>query len=444
MAQLKKQVLEGGIMCKNVAFTICAKNYIGLAQILESSIKQINPDIDFCIFVADEINKEEIVDLPTNIYIAKNLLNIGTDLWEQMSFWYDLTSFCTAIKPFCFEWMISHTGYEKIIYFDPDIYVFGPLDQIWDHLKSSSVVLTPHILHIETVFTGDIQEKNLLCSGIYNLGFIAMKRSTEAEKLIAWWSNRLIECCTADSLDSYFYDQRWIDFLPALMERDSVVISRNMGLNLAPWNFFERKVEKTEDFFYVSNRHEKHPCVKDKLIFVHFSGYDYALLQSGETLQRNIKGMNTYPDMVMIMDVYSEILNAKSDVVNKYIALPYTYNRYTNGTVVEKFHRRLFYSLKNRGEQLSSPFSSDGRFYSMLKANGMFSKKNDIKVDKVTHNDLEQYGQKLYLFNKLMKVCYKMMGYGRYVPMLRLLKHYSRFESQIHLLDKKYMKDNVL
>lgn len=42
---------------KNCAFTIVAKNYIGLALILESSIRKYYGDLSFYIIVADEILK---------------------------------------------------------------------------------------------------------------------------------------------------------------------------------------------------------------------------------------------------------------------------------------------------------------------------------------------------------------------------------------------------
>ena len=68
-------------MSKKVAFTICAKNYIGLAQVLENSIKKYNDDLDFYIFVVDEFvesDKSIIEDksaLPNNIIVAKDVLN---------------------------------------------------------------------------------------------------------------------------------------------------------------------------------------------------------------------------------------------------------------------------------------------------------------------------------------------------------------------------------
>ena len=89
----------------NAIFTIVAKNYIGLAQVLERSVVA-NSTSDFYIIVADEFDKgqAERYDLPGNILIAKNKLGIDNDLWEEMAFKYSLVEFCTAIKPACFQY----------------------------------------------------------------------------------------------------------------------------------------------------------------------------------------------------------------------------------------------------------------------------------------------------------------------------------------------------
>ena len=51
-------------------FTIVAKNYIGLGQILEQSVRNHHNDIDFYIFVADEFAVMPD-NLNSNIIIAK-------------------------------------------------------------------------------------------------------------------------------------------------------------------------------------------------------------------------------------------------------------------------------------------------------------------------------------------------------------------------------------
>ena len=66
---------------KNCAFTIVAKNYIGLAQILEKSIREYYNDLLFYIIVADEIDNELKKELSTNILVAKETLNITPETW---------------------------------------------------------------------------------------------------------------------------------------------------------------------------------------------------------------------------------------------------------------------------------------------------------------------------------------------------------------------------
>ena len=110
-------------MNKKCAFTIVAKNYIGLGQILGKSIYQYDKDVDFYIVVADEITRTKC-EVPPNVIVAKDSLEIDPEKWVNMSFKYDLTEFCTSIKPFSFRYFFNK-GYDSAIYFDPDIFVFG-------------------------------------------------------------------------------------------------------------------------------------------------------------------------------------------------------------------------------------------------------------------------------------------------------------------------------
>lgn len=170
---------------KKSAFTICAKNYIGLALALEKSIKEYNNDIDFYIFVADEFSaNERIEDLPANILIAKNTIDIQESQWIQMSFKYDLTEFCTSIKPSCFKYIFDKYETDACIYFDPDILVFNSLDTIYNKLNEYSIMVTPHITTIEDIYTGKLNERNLLYSGMFNLGFLALKHDENSKKCL--------------------------------------------------------------------------------------------------------------------------------------------------------------------------------------------------------------------------------------------------------------------
>ena len=71
---------------KKCAFTIVAKNYIGLAKLLGKSIKNTTQDVDFYIFIADEIGTNSILN-EDNIFEARKTLHQYTESeWINMSF----------------------------------------------------------------------------------------------------------------------------------------------------------------------------------------------------------------------------------------------------------------------------------------------------------------------------------------------------------------------
>ena len=142
---------------KKVAFTICAKNYLGLALLLEKSINDHNEDIEFYVFIADEFSKTDNIDvLPKNVIIARDTIGIESSKWNQMAFKYDLTEFCTSIKPTCFKYIFEKYNPDSCIYFDPDILVYNSLNTIYDILILKSIIVTPHIVTIQDKYSGKL------------------------------------------------------------------------------------------------------------------------------------------------------------------------------------------------------------------------------------------------------------------------------------------------
>lgn len=46
-----------------------------------------------------------------------------------------------------------------------------------------------------------------------------------------------------------YTDQKWIDFIPSFIQTQYIYIIRNIGCNVAPWNFYERKIKKSNGHF---------------------------------------------------------------------------------------------------------------------------------------------------------------------------------------------------
>ena len=415
---------------KQCAFTIVAKNYIGLGQILGESLRHHNPEIDFCIFVSDEF--EQLPDtLPREVILAKDVLQgITADQWQDMAFKYDLTEFCTAIKPFCFEHVFA-LGYDKAYYFDPDIYVFSSIQAISDALDNHCITLTPQIAGIHPEYTGEHPEWAINVNGIFNLGFCGIRNNDWGKRVVKWWEERLRDQAFADRSVGQFTDQKWMDWIPGFLG-DQLYVQHSLGMNMAPWNYFERRLSQDDSGqLYVSYRTDDMPQRYDPLVFVHFAGYDYTKLKRGVISRKRIENLKDYDDLALINSIYRDAIVRHADVFDEFIQLPYTYATYDNGVGIAAFHRRLYHGLTG---QPSNPFETgEGSFYALIEKKEMII---DEKIDHVSRKNMPDMEGKKRKLAYLYRMLYRMMGYKRYVMFLKSLYFYCRPEMHTFLIKR--------
>lgn len=435
---------------KQTVFTICARNYYGLSKVLKQSVMRNNPDVEFLVFIADGIRESEQHKFSDDAIDATVAIGsaIGQEKFREMAFKYNLTEFCTAIKPLCFQYIFANTGCDQSIYLDPDILVFSPLDDVFAILASRSIVLTPHIV-FPSLFEGKRPDRGLLATGLFNLGFLGLSRSNVSEELLTWWGSRLLDQCFIDSHDALFTDQKWMDFVPSLFPSEAICCLRSLGMNMAPWNFHERQilVEADGSFSVVRRNHPDKPLdiqaknlVGNKLVFVHFSGFDYKKFCEGSVAQYNIDGLNIYNDLAPIIDRYMQEIQALKTTVVDFLGSPYRYAKFDNGKPILAFHRRMYRAALDAGMKLGDPFTTqNGSFFSMLaKASLVLENPGHASFEKLNKNNMPEIGRKLSIFNTLMRAVKQVLGFKKYMLLLRLMRPYSRPESQLHLIDRRY------
>ena len=404
---------------KKCVFTIVAKNYIGLGKILMNSVKKYNPGVEIRILVADDYTNTEH---DSEIISIKELVKIEKDLWDNMALKYDITEFCTALKPFCFIKLFD--AFEKLIYLDPDILLFNSLDSVWDWLDKYSIILTPHVSRIHENYSGELPENQLLGTGVFNLGFCAFSNSECSKKIVNWWCQKLINHCFSDLYNYLYTDQHWMDLIPAYCPNELYVIT-DLGYNVAPWNFFERRIIKEHDSLYVQERDVKNEK-KTPLVFVHYSGYKYKELLSGHIEQKNIQKKISYNDISFILDAYRIHLNQNREIFMKYIMMSYSYNSYIQGDDITYFHRRLYNSIaQNKDLNIEE-------FYLSLKKNKLIINSRNTEKESIhTMNNMNNYVNKL---NFLFRIIFKVIGYDKYILLIKAMRYYSRYENHSFLV----------
>jgi lipopolysaccharide biosynthesis glycosyltransferase len=245
-----------------LVFTLCSNNYLAHAITLGYSLLEHNPGYTFKIGLVDKKNSQiDYASIPFEIIEVES---IGINSFDEMFKRYTITELNTAVKPFYFQYFLKNDlKVDKIVFLDPDILVFQSFTELEEVLEGNEIVITPHIT---TPLDDDKfqAENDFLNAGLYNLGFIALKRGQESQKLIEWWSNRLVTKAHIDFTKGLFTDQIWVNFVPLFFEK--VHILCHPGYNMAYWNLHERLLKHPDT---VVKKNTSYP-----LVFFHFSGYN--------------------------------------------------------------------------------------------------------------------------------------------------------------------------
>lgn len=407
-------------MRENAVFTIVTKGYLPQARTLGDSLRRLDADLAFHVMLADE--PQGMIDLSCEQYHTEEVRSIGIPTYRQMAFQYSLVEFCTAVKPFCFEYLFERFGYQKMVYLDPDIFVYSDLGPIFALLgDDASAVLTPHITKIDLFDKGTKPQDDYLRCGTYNLGFIALDHSEEGMALLRWWKSRTESHGYTDVADGLYVDQKWANLMPSISGR--VHISRHAGLNVAHWNMHERELTKQNGAYYVDGL---------PLVFFHFSGFD-ANNASGITRPhaRSIPSIGSANGYSELFDEYRTRLigHLSPDVAS------YAFSNFENGTRIFHFQRRMYRTLREHGLEFGDPFSTaPGSYYDLLRRNKLLIKAPEASGE-FRKEDITRSAAKLALLKSAMLFLKKLIGIRHYHLLLRVLVALSRPEEQTFLIE---------
>lgn len=332
--------------------TICARNFISRTAVLAESYAAHHPGEKVTILLVDtESGVPE--DLPKSDYftIATTAdLAIDPDEIRRMAMIYEITEFCTSLKPWVLQ-MLLDQGADVATYLDPDIEVFSSLDQLADAAFSNSIALTPHTLEPFPRDGRQPTESDIMLAGAFNLGYISVSR--DAHRMLAWWKERLQRYSVIAPEGGVFVDQRWIDMVPSYFPH---TIIRDPGYNVAYWNLHERQLIENGSQVLVNGA---------PLRFFHFSGYrtDRPWILNKYYSHRPRVLMSENPVVYALCERYRAQLYEAERHFGSVDEL-YGFGRLRNGTEITHWLRRLYrHALltaeEEGGELPPVPFSGD-------------------------------------------------------------------------------------
>lgn len=314
-----------------IIFTSICSNYTHKARLLAESVKRNIPDAKFIVCLTER-------EIPDNVkfeYFDEIILS--KDIWKEsfdkFIFKHAIVEASTAVKGRCLQYLIeTYQEEEKFIYLDPDCYVYSDFVELRQLLDEKPIVVCPHLLQ-----PGNIDmELSSTAHGVYNLGFLAVRRCEESKKFVDWWTERLGMFCYDDIPRGIFTDQKWVDLAPCFFD---VQIFKHRGYDFSIWSLLNCGMEKINGEYFVKG----YP-----LRFIHFSGQG----AMAEKCMRDWLPEGDHP----FKELYSEYseLHAKSDNDNV-SKTPWTYNEYTDGTMISD-KIRIGYRDNISWLQIENPF----------------------------------------------------------------------------------------
>jgi len=251
---------------RHALFTIATLDYLPQVRVLMASLRRHHPRQRHVLVLVDPAGaaaKISGLDLGADTVVL-HAAALGMPCHDDMSVRYDTLELSTAVKPWAVRHLLGDAGFEQVVYLDPDIELHAPLTDALSRLDGgASFVVTPHLLE-PLPPPGLPDDHAILRSGVFNLGFLAVRRCEESLAFLHWWAEQLQTRCLVSFEQNLFTDQRWCDLLPCFAEHLHVL--RHPGYNVAYWNLAQRRLAQDAAGQWQARG--------QPLVFFHFSGFD--------------------------------------------------------------------------------------------------------------------------------------------------------------------------
>lgn len=395
-------------MNKNIVFTVCSVNYLDKAIVLMQSI---NDDISKIIFLADTKRSLDYDFGDIKIVFTED---IAIDKYHELAFKYNIIEFNTCVKPFIAKSLLQE--FEKVIYLDPDTYVYSSLMPIIEELEGCSFLLTPHSFSSPNDDERPSDE-DLLKFGVYNLGFFACKHDDNSIRALSWWNRKLLEQCFYEPGLGLGVDQKVAELIPVFF--DGVEVSKNLGLNLAFWNLHERSVSRDQEKYYINSQY--------KLIFAHFSSYAGPDIVAAKQTRFATGDRLDFLELLHKYQVKLESVGLELSQEDR----SYGYD-YVKGYLITPLARRFYHHMIMAGRAPLNPFE-DSEFLNILEKKGLILF-GEQAAKHINFNAISAQKTNIRIISFLFRACLKLLGPVRYFYFCRYINHITNTLNQSEIL----------
>lgn len=231
-------------------------NFLPKGLALYHSIKRQNSEFNFYVLALDHNTYNYLINLhyydliPISFESYNEYFNLSPDKYlDRKQYYFSVT------PNICLHIFKVFPGVDTLLYLDADVYVTNSLNPIYEEVGDASIAFCSHRFNpFYKFFT-----KNY---GRYNVGVNFFRKSEIGLNCLLDWKS---DCDgwfpgkPGYPLD-FFSDQIFLDEWPKKYKDLKIIM--NIGVNTAPWNIANYKIEFKQDSYWVND---------NPLIIYHFS-----------------------------------------------------------------------------------------------------------------------------------------------------------------------------
>ncbi|MFD2569437.1 hypothetical protein ACFSUS_02255 [Spirosoma soli] len=254
----------------------------------------------------------------------------------ELSSMYTPTEFAAACKPgFITEVFRRYPQANEVIYADPNLLFFNSLTPINEGLSEANALLTPFITRSPADACWP-DEKFFQNIGLYSSDFLAFRRSSETDRLLAWWDDRVRIRARIDFCAGLCLDQIWLMHVPVLFKKITVV--RNQNWHVGLWNLHERHLQQEGTTWFVTDATGQ----SQSLQFANFKGLFH--WKEGFFPHQNRLQLTTRPDIARLTSTYQELVNVHNPTA--YLTINPAYGLQIEPVVLRGWRQTTVQALK--------------------------------------------------------------------------------------------------
>ena len=352
--------------------TVVTLSHLKYALTLARSCSAQEPQCTFYIAVVDCLSKSDLQERLRNSTTSLasvrwlTIEELHLPDWQRMAFQYTPFEFVCACKPFAMR-AGRRLGHTDLVYIDADMWLYQPMDEVWQELKTTPILLTPHLVQPLPDDGKFPSESEYLRCGTFNGGFVAIHGSADGDSMLEWWCRRMTNDCIVDIMGGIFVDQKWLNLVPGFFP--NVKSLRHPGYNAGHWSLSHASIEKRADGrFFIG---------ESPLVLFHFSKFLPEDPYSFERQQTRVN-LKKCPALKPLMEGYwRELDQTMSPPVNS----GSRFDRLSCGTLIEPSWREAIRRGHASLRDIADPFDSSATRNLVERFRQLESESSDWRVD---------------------------------------------------------------